>query len=120
MTAAIPKWGTTVLDCPDPRALAGFYAALLDWSDTDVNADNSWATIKGDGARLDFQQAADYRPPTWPSPELPQMAHLDFDVADLQAAHERAFGLGARLLDKSHNSFWVYADPAGHPFCLCV
>jgi len=42
-------------------------------------------------------------------------------VDDMDAEHTRAVGLGAKLLDDSadHPSFRVYADPAGHPFCLC-
>jgi hypothetical protein len=39
-------------------------------------------------------------------------------VDDLEAAHERAISLGARLLD-TQAKFRVYADPVGHPFCLC-
>ena len=30
-SAAVPTWGTVVLDCPDPKALADFYAAVLEW-----------------------------------------------------------------------------------------
>jgi glyoxalase superfamily protein len=49
--------------------------------------------------------------------------HLDLHVDDAAAAHERAMSLGARLLkdaadlgaDEGHQ---VYADPAGHPFCI--
>ncbi|HWD01148.1 MAG TPA: VOC family protein, partial [Amycolatopsis sp.] len=42
------------------------------------------------------------------------------DVTDLEAAHERVLDLGAKLLDDSPETFRVYADPAGHPFCLCA
>ncbi|WP_018684785.1 VOC family protein [Actinokineospora enzanensis] len=118
---AVPQRVTIVLDCPDPGALAGFYAELLDRSDDlDVEEDNSWATIGGSGAKICFQQAVDYRPPTWPASDVPQMLHLDLAVTDLFAAHERALRIGARLLDRTNRSFWVYADPAGHPFCLCA
>ena len=51
--------------------------------------------------------------------------HLDATVptaADLDIWHERALALGARLLeDRSDDALEplrVYADPAGHPFCL--
>lgn len=44
--------------------------------------------------------------------------------ADLDVQHERALALGARLLcDHSHDPeepLRVYADPAGHPFCIFV
>jgi hypothetical protein len=45
-------------------------------------------------------------------------------VDDLQAAHDEAIALGARFLQAAEDlstsdGFQVYADPAGHPFCLC-
>jgi hypothetical protein len=53
--------------------------------------------------------------------------HLDTTVptaADLDVAHERAVALGARLLydrsDDPEEPLRVYADPAGHPFCIFV
>ncbi len=53
-----------------------------------------------------------------------QQLHLDLWVDDLKAAHEKAISLGARLLKPADDPeaaevFQVYADPAGHPFCLC-
>ena len=39
---ATPRIGSVVLDCPDPRALADFYARLLGWpaaSDVDSEDD---------------------------------------------------------------------------------
>jgi predicted enzyme related to lactoylglutathione lyase len=116
---SVPRLHSVVLDCPDPSTLAGFYARLLDWPAAEVDAGNGWATVTGPGgALIEFQRAADYRSPTWPEAERPQMFHLDFEVDDLDAAHERAVGLGAKQLDE-RKSFRVYADPAGHPFCLC-
>jgi catechol 2,3-dioxygenase-like lactoylglutathione lyase family enzyme len=118
MTSAVPRLGSVVLDCPDPRALADFYVRLLDWPPA-KSTEERWATIEGPGgAQIEFQRASDYRQPTWPDPEVPQMFHLDLLVDDMDAAHERALTIGARLLDEQH-SFRVYADPAGHPFCLC-
>jgi catechol 2,3-dioxygenase-like lactoylglutathione lyase family enzyme len=114
----VPTFGAVVLDCPDPAELARFYARLLDWPAPEVEDDNSWVRLCGPGVRMSFQRADDYRPPTWPDPERPQMFHLDLNVDDLPAAHERALALGARHLD-TQRSFRVYADPAGHPFCLC-
>jgi catechol 2,3-dioxygenase-like lactoylglutathione lyase family enzyme len=47
----------------------------------------------------------------------PQQSHLDIEVPDIERAHEQVTGLGATLLDDSQG--WpVFADPAGHPFCL--
>lgn len=116
---AVPTLNSVVLDCPDPRALAGFYADLLDWPQAE--GDDDWLTLTppDGGAKVQFQRVEGYRAPGWPSQDMPQQFHLDLNVTDLPAAHERAVSLGARLLDRQ-DSFWVYADPAGHPFCLCA
>ncbi|QRP45562.1 VOC family protein [Amycolatopsis sp. FDAARGOS 1241] len=117
-----PTFGGVAIDCPDPAALAGFYRALLDWAEPDVTPDGHWARLANPlgGARLEFQRVVDYRAPEWPSTEKPQQAHVDLDVTDLEAAHERVLSLGAKLLDDSPKTFRVYADPVGHPFCLCA
>jgi hypothetical protein len=117
--SAVPSFGSVVLDCPDPAALAAFYARLLDWPPAEVEGDNRWATLTGSSVKVEFQRADDYLSPTWPKPERPQMFHLDLTVEDLPAAHDRAVELGAVHLD-TKRTFRVYADPAGHPFCLCA
>ncbi|MEV6524136.1 VOC family protein [Longispora sp. NPDC051575] len=112
------KLGSVALDCPDPAALAGFYAELLDRKVTYTSDD--WVTVGGDGVDLSFQRVADYRAPRWPDPEAPQQSHLDLTVADLDAGEAKALALGARPLDTRKDRGWrVYADPVGHPFCLC-
>jgi hypothetical protein len=63
---------------------------------------------------LAFQRAPGNRPPTWPDPAIPQQLHLDIMVEDVAAAGPRVLALGAVKLDGPD----VYADPAGHPFCL--
>ena len=103
-----------ILDCPDPRFLARFYSELLgqpityDSEDFVVVAEND--TTSG----LAFQLAPDHRPPTWPSPVIPQQMHLDIMVESIAEATARVLALGARKLDGED----VFADPAGHPFCL--
>ena len=73
------------------------------------------------GATLAFQHAPDHQPPVWPSSERPQQAHLDFDVADLDVAEEQVRAIGARKADfQPSDSFRVFLDPAGHPFCLVL
>jgi catechol 2,3-dioxygenase-like lactoylglutathione lyase family enzyme len=112
-----------VLDCPDPLALSGFYAELLGWPpDVETDPDNFWAELASPdcSVKIEFQRVTEYQPPTWPEGERPQMLHLDFRVADLGAEHDRALQLGARLLADESPEFRVYADPAGHPFCLCA
>ncbi|MEU0740920.1 VOC family protein [Streptomyces sp. NPDC006134] len=117
---AVAELGVVVLDCPDPRALAGFYAAVLGGTVTDQG---EWVELKLPGGQtLAFQAAPGFVPPKWPSPDRSQQFHLDLDVKDLDAAEKAVLELGARPLDTGDRarSFRVYADPAGHPFCLCA
>ncbi len=50
----------------------------------------------------------------------PQQLHLDVEVDDADEAELAVLALGAtRLPDPSDaEDFRVFADPAGHPFCL--
>ncbi|MFC7309946.1 VOC family protein [Streptomyces monticola] len=118
---AVAKLGPVVLDCPDPTALAGFYAAIL--GGTVKDGDEGWVDLDGfGGAPLAFQEAPGYVPPKWPSPDASQQFHLDLTVEDLDSAEQQVLALGAKVLDAADRSrSWrVYADPAGHPFCLCA
>jgi predicted enzyme related to lactoylglutathione lyase len=116
---AIARYPTIVLDCPDPRSLAAFYGALLDWK---VDASDDWADVRADyGQCLSFQQVVDYTPPVWPGQQVPQQMHLDVVVDDLDAAEAAVVELGATRHDhQPGTTFRVFLDPAGHPFCLCV
>ncbi|GAA4006678.1 VOC family protein [Streptomyces marokkonensis] len=116
----VAELGPVVLDCPDPRALAGFYAAVLGGT---VEGEGDWVDLKLPGGRaLAFQAAPGFVPPKWPAPDASQQFHLDLDVKDLDAAEKAVLELGARPLDAEDRTrtFRVYADPAGHPFCLCA
>lgn len=103
-----------IVDCPDPPALATFYSRLLGTPITYDDGDFTVVAPNDHTSGLAFQRAPGHRPPTWPDPAVPQQMHLDVMVDDLTAAHEAAVALGARPLPGDH----VYADPAGHPFCL--
>jgi predicted enzyme related to lactoylglutathione lyase len=105
------------IDAPDASALARFYADLLGWEVTYDGAEG--ALISGDGQNVMFQQISDYSAPRWPDPAYPQQAHLDIDVDDLDTGETRVLELGARRLPGGGDTFRVFADPAGHPFCLC-
>jgi hypothetical protein len=76
------------------------------------------ALVAGDGRSVMFQQISDYSAPQWPDPQHPQQAHLDIAVDDLDAGEARALELGAARLPGGAETFRVFADPAGHPFCL--
>ncbi len=103
----------TIVDCPDPAALAAFWSAVLGDPITYRSDDFCVVARSSEHSGLGFQLAPDHVPPTWPSPEVPQQLHLDVMVDDVEAARPLVEALGARLLEGS-----VYADPAGHPFCL--
>jgi catechol-2,3-dioxygenase len=104
------------LDAPDASALARFYAQLLE---LEVGYEGpEGALVSGGPTSLMVQQISDYNPPRWPDPARPQQAHLDVMVDDLDAGEQRALALGATRLDGGGETFRVFADPAGHPFCL--
>jgi hypothetical protein len=109
------------LDCPEPLALAAFYAELVGGK---VDAeDHEWVELVGDhGTTLAFQLVEDFRAPAWPAQDVPQQAHIDIGVTDIDAAHTQVLALGATLLEDwgGTKSWRVYADPVGHPFCLCA
>lgn len=124
-----PHLRSVVLDTTDVPALAEFYRRLLGWSypaGFDIEEFTDWRAIVGPtGERLAFQEVAELPPTTWPTSEVPQQIHLDLQVdsrADLEESHQRALELGAVVrLDRSDDPeepLRVYADPAGHTFCL--
>ncbi|NNN03105.1 MAG: VOC family protein [Acidimicrobiaceae bacterium] len=124
MTRDTPHSHYCALDCPDPLALADFYAALVSGKVEDLGdfpRDHvTWLEIMTPwGAVIGFQKVPDYRAPTWPDGPVPQQAHLDFLVDDLPSALERAERLGARRAEvQPGETFVVLLDPVGHPFCL--
>ena len=133
-----PQFQTIVLDATNVRELAEFYRKLLglrylprDEPPTDGSADDDrWLVLTdAHGARkLTFQAVPALPRVTWPDASgVAQQLHLDLSVPDRQALElqrERALELGAELLrdrsDDPEESFYVFADPAGHPFCILV
>jgi hypothetical protein len=114
----IGRLKTVVLDAADMHAEAQFWSALLDIPVVDRSHD--WTTLEGRGVRLAVQLAPDHVPPEWPDPMRPQQLHLDIAVDDVDRAEQEVLALGARRLPDPPDAegFRVYADPAGHPFCL--
>jgi catechol 2,3-dioxygenase-like lactoylglutathione lyase family enzyme len=133
-----PRLVDTVLDAVDVRGLAEFYRELLglryregeeppaDGSDDDAD----WLVLMdADGGRkLAFQQVDDLPRTNWPDPPgIPQQLHLDLSVPDVSALErqrDRALALGAEIrLDRTDDPdepLYVFADPAGHTFCIFV
>ena len=111
------QFAVLAVDATDPRAVADFWCAVLDWKITDEDdglvsiaaADGRWPTI-------DFI----------PVPEaktIKNRLHLDLraDGATTAQELERLLALGARRVDigqGSDVSWVVLADPEGNEFCL--
>jgi hypothetical protein len=121
-----------VLDATDVRALAEFYRELFGLEyrpgDEPGAGERDWLVLRSPGGiPLAFQQVDALPAAARPEGPIPHHLHLDTtepDVADLDVQHERALALGARLLhdrsDDLEEPLRVYADPAGHPFCIFV
>ena len=107
-----------VIDCPEPRALAGFCAELLGLALTFESED--WVVVSRDttSSGIAFQRVPGLEAPCWPDPDRPQQMHLDVMVDDVDVAELRVQAMGARRLDDDDAARRVYADPVGHPFCL--
>lgn len=137
--AQFPTLRSIALDATDARALAEFYRQLLGYrylpgdeppapGEPDPRGDDWLVLLDPAGrARLALQHVDVLPPSTWPGTDVPQQLHLDLSVTtveELIVQHERVLGLGASLLedrfDDEVEPLYVYADPAGHPFCLFV
>ena len=114
-----------VFDTAHPERDARFWADLLQGV---VSREPEWFEVTwGGGPRLTFQLAPGHESPQWPTGQ--QQMHLDFviDADRVADAHAHALAAGARLLHPADPSelggeesgFIAYADPSGHPFCLC-
>jgi hypothetical protein len=79
----IARLRSVVLDCPQFKALAEFYRAVLGGEVTFVEDD--WVVLTVDGLRLAFQLVEEFAAPTWPYGERPQQFHLDVTVDDVDA-----------------------------------
>jgi glyoxalase superfamily protein len=139
MTNSYPALRAVVLDATNARVVAEFYRELLGYvyragdetppsGQPDKQGDD-WLVLRdrtGD-ARIAIQSVADLPISTWPDSKIPQQLHIDLTVAsidELATQHDRALSLGAQvLLDRSADpdeQLYVFADPAGHPFCIFV
>jgi hypothetical protein len=127
-----PEIYNIVIDTTDPAGLADFYRQLLGyvWHPKvgPPPPDDDWVVIvePDTGRRIAFQQVPALPLSTWPDPEVPAQLHFDLRVGtedELQRHHERAVELGATVLfeqvdNPEEELIRVYADPAGHPFCI--
>lgn len=112
----MPPWSSNV------AAVSSFWAAMFDG--LVVDDDPRFHVVIDDHGDwlVGVQHAPDHVQPQWPDGN-PQQVHVDLHVTDPTAAHQRAMDVGARLLQdavdpESEHGHRVYADPAGHPFCI--
>jgi hypothetical protein len=136
---SFPHLRQVVLDTTNARQLAEFYRELLGYAyrpGDEPPAPNQpdrrgqeWLVIRDPrgSTRVAFQQVDSLPASTWPRDGIPQQLHLDMNVLTMEAfelQHQRAISLGAKVLyDRSDDKvepLRVYADPAGHPFCIFV
>lgn len=113
-----------VLNTSDPVALSAFWAKLVggkpvEWYD-------GWITLEPPphGQRLSFQITQDHQD------SHVTTVHFDVLVEDLEKAHEAVLSAGGEYLEERWSPrpgpdgepvpWRVYADPAGHRFCLVV
>lgn len=117
----IAEFAAVTIDCPEPPALAAFYAALTGGEVTYDTAEAA-AVKPPNGVDVYFQAVPAHKAPTWPEGDRPQQFHLDLYVDDLDKAEAAVAELGGSTLDfqPGEDRWRVLADPAGHPFCVCL
>lgn len=105
-------------DCVEPRRLAEFWSAALDF--TTERMEDDLASVedpRGEVPRLLFLQVPEEKP-------VKNRVHLDLRAGDMEAEVERLVGLGAtklRVFDfGSGDVFTVMQDPEGNEFCVEV
>ena len=117
MDVMIGRLHHVIMDTREPARLAAFYSRLLGQPITFQEDDFAVVAENDHTSGLAFQLAPDHVPPQWPDPAHPQQIHLDVMVEDPEVAEPAVLALGARRLSAPGEGY-VYADPAGHPFCL--
>jgi hypothetical protein len=111
-----------VVDCADPRAMARFWDAGMDWTLHEVTDEHALLrSAQGVGPYLEFVRRADLKT-GWDRAARPRI-HLDLrpypgDDQEAEAARLRA--LGATDIDFGQGDVpWTcLADPEGNEFCV--
>lgn len=110
-----------VFECDDAERSAVFWQHVLDLDPP--YGETGWLTLEWEPVgRFSFHRVEAYEPPAWPGHNGEQHTHFDLLVDDLDEASrtvERAGGVSLTdVQDPGPKAWRVYADPAGHPFCL--
>jgi hypothetical protein len=112
------KFTELIVDCANPRRLAEFWAAVLDYTVTPDSNDHDVELTGGPGVlpTILFTRV--------PEPKsVKNRLHIDVNAtagADQQSELERLLALGARHVDigQGEVTWHVLADPEGNEFCL--
>lgn len=110
-----------VFECDDPRRSALFWQRVLNLEPAVGESD--WLTLEWEPVgRFSFHRVKGYRPPAWPGDGGQQQVHFDLLVDNLEAASQAVIEAGGApltdTLDPGPKAWRIFADPAGHPFCL--
>ncbi|MFB4320345.1 VOC family protein [Actinomadura sp. 21ATH] len=106
-----------VVDCADPRALAGFWGEAIDWTLHELTDDHAvFRSAEGVGPYLELRRAAGERP-------VSTRVHIDllpYSREEHAAEVARLEALGATGVDigQGDASWTVLADPEGNEFCV--
>jgi predicted enzyme related to lactoylglutathione lyase len=106
-----------VVDCADPRAMARFWGAAMDWTLREVTGDHAvLRSANGVGPYLEFLRTPGVK-------TVPDRVHLDllpYPGADTAAEVARLRALGATDLDLGQGdvSWTCLVDPECHEFCV--
>jgi predicted enzyme related to lactoylglutathione lyase len=111
---------TVTVDCADAAALAGFWAAALDW-DVAPGASATFAAVGGPRRPADSPSLLFARVP---EPKAAKNRwHLDLDTTDPDAEIARLVGLGATVGRRvaEDGAGWVtLTDPEANEFCVAL
>ncbi len=121
------KFTELAIDCADPRRLARFWCAVLDYEIQDDDGDDGFVTI-GSPLVPEGKNRPGPVPPTVAFARVPEgktvknRLHLDVNPTDREQDDEvrRLLDLGARRVDVGQGevSWIVLADPEGNEFCV--
>ncbi|MFF7329579.1 VOC family protein [Streptomyces sp. NPDC008150] len=106
-----------VVDCEDPRAMARFWGAAVDWKVLEVADDHaSLRSAEGVGPYLEFLRVPGGK-------TVPDRVHLDLlpypgDDTETEVARLRALGAVGLDLGQGDVSWTCLVDPDGHEFCV--
>jgi hypothetical protein len=122
----LPRLHLVALDCPKPYELASFYSeltgiAIETWPGFAPEDMPGIDLVHDSLPALSFQRVENFVAPTWPADAMPKQMHLDFEVDDLDEGEQHVLSIGARKTEyQPGNTYRVFLDPVGHPFCLIL